>query len=383
MDSRKRIPLAAPNITDRELEAVAEVLRSGTLSLGPKLAEFEERFAGYIGTRHAIGVSSGTAGLHLCVIALGIGAGDRVMTTPFSFIASTNAVVYEQAIPVFVDIDPLTLNLDPARVEEAARKGAKAILAVDIFGLPAEWDGLREIARRFDLSVIEDSCEALGATYKGRAAGSLGQVGVFGFYPNKQVTTGEGGMIVTDDDRIARVCRALRNQGRWEQAGWVEHELLGFNYRLDELSCALGIVQLERLGETQAQRERVARWYHERLRDLEAVELLPTVPGLTRSWFVYVIRLRPPLGQEARDRTMAALREQGVECADYFAPIHLQPVYQRRFGYRRGDFPVTEDIAGRSLALPFFAHMSESQVDEVVRTLKSVLTRSTSRATGA
>lgn len=368
-----RVPISSPDITTAEVEAVCAVLQTPRLSLGPKLVEFETRLAALIGTRHAVGVSSGTAGLHLSVMALGIGAGDRVITTPFSFIASANAILFERAEPVFVDIDPRTLNIDPERVANAARRGAKAVLAVDVFGLPADWDALRDIAARFDLRTIEDSCEALGATYQGRPAGTMADVGVFGFYPNKQITTGEGGMIVTHDDRIARLCRALRNQGRLEDVGWLQHELLGYNYRLDELSCALGIVQLSRLAEMQAKREQVAHWYNERLADLEACTLLPGIPGSQRSWFVYVILLRLPRDREVRDRVIQQMRARGVECANYFAPIHLQSYYARRFGFRRGDLPITEDVADRSLALPMFSGMTEDQVDHVVRSLRDVL----------
>lgn len=368
------VPLSSPDLGPREVEAVCEVLATNRLSLGPKLQAFEDLFAQTVGTRHAVGVSSGTTGLHLCVIALGIGEGQRVITTPFSFVASANVLLYERAVPVFVDIDPVTLNLDPSHVEDAAL-GARAILAVDVFGLPAQWEALREIARRHGLRLIEDSCEALGATYGGRRAGSLGEVGVFGFYPNKQITTGEGGMIVTDDGDVADVCRALRNQGRRVGAGWLEHALLGFNYRLDEMSCALGLAQLRRLPEMQAARARVATWYRQRLESLEAVELLPEVPGRTRSWFVYVIRLRPPHGRQDRDRAIAGLRTRGVECTNYFAPIHLQPLYAERFGYRPGDFPITEDVADRTIALPFFSTMSEAQVDFVVDALGRELAR--------
>lgn len=374
-NSRMRVPISAPDIGRADLEAVSRVLTTTRLSIGPRLEQFEQRMAALVGTRHGVGVSSGTAALHLGVIALGIGEGDRVITTPFSFIASANVVLYERATPVFVDIDPTTLNVDSAQVEREARRGAKAVLAVDVFGLPAEWDALAEIARRFDLRLIEDSCEALGARYHGRPAGSLGEIGVFGFYPNKQITTGEGGMIVTDDDGLAQTCRALRNQGRADQAGWLEHELLGYNYRLDELSCALGISQLDRLAEMQAARSRVVSWYAKRLTRLDAVELLPDAQGMERSWFVYVVRLRPPLGQEARGRVMEGLRERGVECTNYFAPIHLQPLYVRRFGYRRGDFPITEEIADRCIALPFFATMTEPQVDYVCEQLAAVLAR--------
>jgi perosamine synthetase len=386
------VPMSSPDISDAERRAVMAVLNTPTLSIGPQIAAFEAAICQYTGSRHAIGVSSGTAGLHLCVRAAGIGRGDAVITTPFSFVASANVLLYEQAVPVFVDVDPLTGNLDPIEVEQAAadlveggaaaarwlpRLGAakglclKAILAVDVFGQPADLDPLRQIADRFSLPLIEDACEALGATYKNRQAGTLGDTGVFAFYPNKQITTGEGGMIVTNDGQTAELMRALRNQGRAPGDTWLQHTYLGYNYRMDELSAALGSVQMQRLPELLAKRERVAAWYGERLVEIAGVEaphLAPTTSAA--SWFVYVIRLKPCIDRSA---AAARLEKLGIPVRPYFLPIHLQPYMVERFGYQPGDFPVTEDLGARGLALPFSGKMSESQVDQVCRALQSVI----------
>jgi len=386
------VPMSSPDISDAERAAVMAVLNTPTLSIGPQITAFEAAMCQYTGSRHAIGVSSGTAGLHLCVRAAGVGRGDAVITTPFSFVASANVLLYEQAVPVFVDIDPLTGNLDPIEVEQAAadlveggaaaarwlpRCGApegprlKAILAVDVFGQPADLDPLRQTADRFGLPLIEDACEALGATYKNRQAGTLGDTGVFAFYPNKQITTGEGGMIVTNDGQAAELMRALRNQGRAPGDTWLQHTYLGYNYRMDELSAALGSVQMQRLPELLANRARVAAWYGERLVEIAGVEaphLAPTTSAA--SWFVYVIRLKPRIDRSA---AAARLEELGIPVRPYFLPIHLQPYMVERFGYRPGDFPVTEDLGARGLALPFSGKMSESQVDQVCRALQSVV----------
>jgi len=385
------IPMSSPDLTDAEREAVMQVLRTPNLSMGARITAFEAAMCAVTGAKHAIGVNSGTAGLHLCVRAFDIQPGDRVITTPFSFVASTNALLYENAVPVFVDIDPVTGNIDPGRVAEAAeglarapestrwlpRRGAgqpgrlKAILSVDVFGQPADMDALRAVAGRHGLALIEDSCEALGACYKDRPAGMLGDCGVFAFYPNKQITTGEGGMIVTDNERAANLMRALRNQGRAPGDTWLQHTHLGYNYRLDEMSAALGEVQLGRLESLLQSRERVAAWYQERLEEIPVVEPPRLSPDTTRvSWFVYVIRLQPGVD---RERAAARLAELGIPVRPYFLPIHLQPYLVERFGYRPGDFPVTEDLGARGLALPFSGKMSEAQVEQVCRALQAVL----------
>ena len=364
-----------------------DVLNTPMLSLGPKVIAFEQAFAAYTGAKHAIAVNSGTAGLHLCVRAAGLTAGDLAITSPFSFVASSNALLFENVTPLFVDVDPVTGNLDPQQAADAAQNPArylprraptdlrhaalKAILPVDVFGQPAELDKITAVARQHGLTVIEDSCEALGATYRGKMAGTFGEYGVFAFYPNKQMTTGEGGIIITDDDRAAALMRALRNQGRAPGDTWLSHTYLGYNYRLDEMSSALGIAQLSRLEQMLAKREQVAAWYASRLAELPGVEIPVIRPETTRmSWFVYVIRLQAKI-----DRASLAkrLETRGVPIRPYFLPIHLQPYMVERFGYRAGDFPVTEDLGRRGVAVPFSGVMSEAQVEYVCAALRDEL----------
>lgn len=360
-----KIPLSNPDITDVERRAVLDVLETSSLSLGPKVGEFERAMAKYIGVKHAIAVNSGTSGLHLIVRALGIGRNDEVITTPFSFIASANCVLMESARPVFVDIDPVTYNIDPDKVEAAITPRTKAILGVDVFGRCAEWDRIKEIARRRELAVIEDSCEAIGAEGFGKMAGSFGDAGCLAFYPNKQMTTGEGGMILTDRNDVAILCRSMRNQGREAGQGWLEHVRLGFNYRLSDIHCALGIAQLSRIEDVLSRRNAVAGLYRERLSQLDDL-LLPVAPQQGRvSWFVYVVRLADRFTRADRDRILLVLRENGIGCNSYFAPIHLQPFYIEQFGFKVGDFPVAEHISERTIALPFFTAMTPGQVTQV------------------
>lgn len=385
------IPMSAPDLTESERAAVTAVLNTPFLSLGPQIEAFERAFAAYVGTSHAVGVNSGTSGLHLAVIAAGVGEGDLVVTTPFSFIASANCILYERGIPVFVDVDPLTGNLDPDQVEAAvtdlmarspqarrwlppawregkARRGElKALLPVHAYGQPAAMDPLMAVAQRYGLTVIEDACEAIGAEYRHRRTGTLGHIAVFAFYPNKQMTTGEGGMIVTDRADWAALFRSLRNQGRDVFDAWLNHTRLGYNYRLDEMSAALGLAQLQRLEELLSRRARVAAWYTERLAGAEFFQTPTIVADTTRmSWFVYVVRVRPPLHRDAVMRRLAAV---GIPSRPYFTPIHLQPFYRQRFGFAPGAFPVTEHLGEVSLALPFSGVMSEDQVDRVCTTL--------------
>ena len=441
------IPLARPDITEKEIEAVVQVLKTPHLSLGPKLPEFEGKLAQYAGVRHAIAVNSGTSALHLIIRSMGIDEGDEVITTAFSFISSANCILFERAKPVFVDIDSNTLSVDPELIEAAITPRTKAILAVDVFGHPAEWDRLKEIADKHGLRLIEDSAEALGAEYNSRKskvqsskfkvqspesqlrspqsrvgsqepkvqssefkvqspesqiqspqsrvgshepkalnqsgqtegewkkAGSFGDAAVFAFYPNKQITTGEGGMVLTDDEKVAELCRSLRNQGRGEGSAWLQHERLGYNYRLSDINCALGIAQLERIEEILANRDRVARVYNEYLAPLEEKGFLriPYVsPNVRMSWFVYVIRLADRYTREGRDCVLQGLRSRGIGCSDYFQPIHLQPFY-RELGHRLGDLPITEHVAERTVALPFHNRLSEEQVEIVIRALKDIL----------
>jgi perosamine synthetase len=364
-----KIPLSAPDIQEEDIEAVASVLRTSRLSMGPKLEEFENAIARYVGARHAIGVSSGTAGLHLCVRALGIGAGDEVVVPSFAFIAVANAVRYERAIPVFVDVEPQTLNLDPERIEAAITPRTKAILVVHTFGCPANLSEILAIARRHRLYVVEDACEAIGAEYDGRKVGVFGDAGVFAFYPNKQITTGEGGMIVTENRDIAAAARALRNQGRADSGNWFEHSDIGYNYRLAEMNCALGIAQLKRIEAILPRRETIAKKYDEKLKGNENLILPPlTVPRRKISWFVYVVRLSEDFSQLHRDWIAKEMDRRGIACGRYFAPIHLQPAY-RDASVPSAGLEVTEREASRTLALPFFNRLEEQQIDEVCENL--------------
>ena len=367
------IPLARPDITQREIDAVVAVLKTPQLSIGPKVPEFERAFAEYCGTRHAVAVNSGTSALHLLMAALKIEPGDEVIVTPFSFVASSNCVLMERGTPVFSDIDPVTWNIDPRQIEARITPRTKAIIPVDVFGQPADMDPIMAIGRKHELTVIEDSCEAVGATYHGRRAGGLGHAGVFGFYPNKQITTGEGGMIVTDDPRLADLCRSFRNQGRGIGGGWLAHERLGYNFRLSDINCAIGLVQLQRIGEILSARERVAAMYVERLGDDRRLIRQMPLAGTTVSWFVFVVRLTDDYTQANRDGILANLQEKGIGTNNYFAPIHLQPFYAQQFGFKKGDFPVCEALGARTIALPFHAHLTEREIDMVCETLKSLL----------
>jgi dTDP-4-amino-4,6-dideoxygalactose transaminase len=384
--------MSSPDITNAEREAVAEVLQTPNLSMGSQIQKFEAAFQDYVGVKNAIGVSSGTAGLHLCVRAAGIDQGDLVITTPFSFVASSNVILFERAIPIFVDIDPISGNIEPQLLAKAVkdlseggtaqdrwfpRRGAensnqlKAILPVDVFGQPADMDPICRIAEEYGLKVIEDSCEALGAEYKERKAGTLGDFGVFAFYPNKQMTTGEGAVIITEDDQAADMMRALRNQGRSPGDTWLQHTYLGYNYRLDEMSAALGAVQASRLDSMIDKRARVASWYSERLARIPGIEVPSIATYTTRmSWFVYVIRFSKGLD---RDNIAQKLGERGVPARPYFVPIHQQPYMVTRFGYQDGDFPITEDLGQRSLAIPFSSVMTEEQVDYVCQSIRYVI----------
>jgi len=390
------VRMSSPDLNDSDRQAVLDVVNTPNLSMGPKIDAFEQAFCELTGAKHAIGVNSGTAGLHLCVRAADVKTGDIVITTPFSFVSSTNVILFEKAIPVFVDVDPKTGNIDPdllAQVvedlflgDERARrwlprrlppinqgqvKVLKAILPVDVFGQPADYDKINAVANHYDLEVIEDSCEALGGEYKGRYAGTLGDYGVFAFYPNKQITTGEGGMIVTDDDGAALFMRALRNQGRAPGDTWLQHTHLGYNYRLDEMSAALGLSQMDRLESLLQNRAKVAGWYDKYLSDIEEVTPPQLIANTTRvSWFVYVIRVDETID---RDRLAIILEEKGVPVRPYFAPIHLQPYMKQMFGYQPGDFPVTEELGERSLALPFSGKMSEEAVMTVCQRIAEAL----------
>ena len=380
--------MSSPDLADSDRDAVNQVMQTPNLSMGPKISAFEQAFCDLTGSGHAIGVNSGTSGLHLCIRAAQVGMGDLVITTPFSFVASTNVILFEHAVPVFVDVDINTGNIDieqlgqavadlaegghatrrwmPKKLPTVHNRGLgslKALLPIDVFGQPADYDPINQLAGKNNLNVIEDSCEALGGAYQGKLAGTLGDSGVFAFYPNKQITTGEGGMIITDDPDAADFMRALRNQGRAPGDTWLQHTHLGYNYRLDEMSAALGLSQLERLDELLRRRAQVANWYDEYLAEIEGVAAPFIAETTTRvSWFVYVIRLDAGID---RDMLAQRLETQGVPVRPYFAPIHLQPYMREMFGYHPGDYPVTEDLGNRSLALPFSGTMTEAEVAEV------------------
>jgi perosamine synthetase len=376
--SQPSIPLSRPDITQKEIDAVTDVMHGYTLSIGPRVEGFEQRCARITGRRHGIAVSSGTAGLHCAMIAAGVGPEHEVITTPFSFVASTNCFLYEGAKPVFVDIDPKTLNMDVDKVAERITPKTKAIVGVEAFGHPGGMVELEQLAQQNELMFIEDSCEGFGGHVRTsggeRAIGSFGRASVFGFYPNKQITTGEGGMIVTDDDVFAAACRALRNQGR-EGMAWLAHERLGYNYRLSEINAAIGIVQCDRLDEILAKRRKVAHAYIERLMTNRYL-ILPTVGDDEHmSWFVFVVRLNDLFEAGDRDEVMQELRAEGIGCNNYFPPIHLQPYIANKFGFKPGDFPVCEYVATRTLALPFFGSMTTRQIDRVCETLDKVLER--------
>jgi perosamine synthetase len=365
------VPLSGPYLGEREEELALEVMRSGRLSLGPTIDRFEEAFAERVGAPYAAAVSSGTAGLHLLCVSAGIGPGDEVITTPYSFAATANCFLYEGGVPVFADVDPRTLNVDPAAVAAAVTPRTKAIVAVDIYGYPCELDELRGIAERHGLAVIQDSCEALGAEYRGAQLGSHGPPCVFAFYPNKQMTTGEGGMVTTHSEEEWRLLRSLRNQGRGDEGGWLEHVRLGFNYRIDDIRAAIGIGQLERLDEILALRSEVARRYGELLGGLDGVELpCPDDRDHRRSWFVYVIALPD---NETRERAIGVLEREGIGYNRYLPSIHLQPYMRERFGFREGLCRAAEDASARTLALPFFTALDAASQERVAEVLASAL----------
>ncbi len=368
-----QIYLSRPDITEKEIEAVCAVLRSSNLSLGPKLPEFENTFSKYIGLKRAVAVNSGTSGLFLCMLALEIGQGDEVITTPFTFIASATPVMMAGARPVFADIDPLSLNIDATKIESKITSRTKAILPVEVFGNPAGMDKVCEIAQKHNLTVIEDSCEALGSALNEKKAGTFGIMSVFGFYPNKQITTGEGGIILTDDDELADTCVSLRNQGRAKMGGWLNHERLGYNFRISDINCALGIVQLSRIEQFKAKRRQVAKWYQEMLAYDDRL-IVPAEPdGCDLSWFVFVARLAEGFTARQRDKILEEMKANNIQVSNYFSPVHLQPFMVERFGYKKADFPVTESVSERTIALPFYNNLTQDEVAIVCKTLKDIL----------
>lgn len=369
-----RIPLSRPDIDDEDVQSVIEALRSLRLSLGPKLHEFEEALASFVGAPHAVAVSSGTAALHLSLLASGIGPGDEVLTTPFSFVASTSCIFYVGAQPVFVDIDEKTLNLDPSLLERALTSHTRAILPVHVFGRPCEMNALMNFAQRHQLEVIEDACEAIGSRFLGRSLGTFGRAGAFGFYPNKQMTMGEGGAIVTSDAGLADQCRSLRNHGSRATRDGRSYDRLGYNYRITELQCALGLSQLRRLPELMARRTEVASWYRDLLSDVEEI-ILPAPPasGVDWSCFAFVVRLGGDSDRPYRGRILQDLRTKGIECSDYFPAIHLLPFVRERLGSKPGDFPACEKVAARCIALPFSSSHTHEEVEQVAAALRASL----------
>jgi len=365
-----RINLSAPWIDERDEELVLEVLRSGWLSLGPTGPRFEALIADAVGAPYAAAVSSGTAGLHLCMHLVGVEPGDEVITSSYSFVASANCAIYMGATPVFADIDPHTYNLDPAAVEAAITPRTKALVAVDIFGYPAEYDELIAICERHGIALVEDSCEALGAKYKGKPLGSHGYPATWAFYPNKQMTTGEGGAVTTHDEAQHELIVSLRNQGRLETSSWLQHGRLGYNYRLDDLSAALGIGQIEKLDRILEARREVARRYDDLLADVDVETPLADDEDHVRSWFVYVVKL--PAGVD-RDGVMARLAEQGIATAPYLPSIHLQSYMRERYGFAEGMLPVSEDCSARTMALPFHARLERSDQERVAEALRGAL----------
>ncbi len=368
-----RVPLSRPDITDAEIQAVSSVLKSPNLSLGPKLREFEQAFESYIGIKHAVAVNSGTSGLFLCAEAMGLGPDDEVITTPFTFIATVNIIMMTGARPVLVDIDPVNMNIDPEKIAGKITPRTKAIVPVEVFGNPAGIDRVCKIAEKHNLAVLEDSCEGLGSTLNGKKVGTFGKMSVFAFYPNKQMTTGEGGMILTDDDGLAELCASLRNQGRGRSGGWLAHQRLGYNYRLCDINCALGIVQLSRIEEFIQKRRQVAQMYTNILADDRRL-IVPTEPQNCRmSWFVFVVRLNADYNQSHRDALLKKMLDRGIQVSNYFPPVHLQPFMVEKFGYKIGDFPLTESTCQRTVALPFHNNLTKKEVELVCKELKNCL----------
>jgi len=371
----KSIPLSSPDITKKEIEVINKVLASSHLSIGPKIKEFEKKLAEFIGVKYAVGINSGTSGLHLCIRSLNIKDGDEVITSPFSFIASANCMLFERAKPVFVDIDENSLCINPDKIEEKITSKTKAILVVHIFGHPSQMDKIMKIAKHHNLKVIEDACEAIGAEFKGQKVGSFGDVGVFAFYPNKQITTAEGGMVVTNNKKIASLCRSMRNQGRDdEDTSWLSHKRLGYNYRMNELSAALGVAQIKRIEEILEKRQRVADLYNQKLSRIKGLIVPQVSPGTKMSWFVYVVRLNPQrFTRKNRNEIIRQLRAKGISSKEYFPPIHLEPFYKAMFGFKPGNFPITEKVSGSTIALPFHNNLKKTEINYISECLAQLI----------
>lgn len=368
----KKYPIAKPHITKEEENEILEVLRSGILSIGPKIKEFEKKFADFLGVKYACAVSSGTAGLHLAMIAAGIKNGDEVITSPFSFVASSNSVLYVGAKPVFVDIDPDTYNMDSKKIEEKITKKTKAILVVHIFGQAADMDPILKIAKKHKLKIIEDACESIGADYKGRKVGTFGESAIFAFYPNKQMTTGEGGMVATNNKKIYDLCRSLRNQGRLENMQWLDHNCLGYNYRLDEMSAAMGLAQIKKINFLISKRREIADWYNYFLSPYKKIIKIPEIgENNTHTWFVYVVLIKNK--KISRNIFIRNLVLKGISTKPYLPSIHLFSFYRELFGYKEGDFPISESVSNRALALPFYIGLKESDIKYISGSLVKTL----------
>ena len=370
MKTRLQIPLSKSQIGEQEIQAVVEVLHSSRLSLGPVTEAFEEVFAETMGSRYAIAVNSGTSGLHLCVRAMGISSGDEVITTPFSFIASSNCVLFEGAKPIFVDVEEDTFNINVDLIEQAITQRTKAILPVHVFGQCADMTDIMKLATHHDLKVLEDACEAPLGKHKGRIAGTIGNAGTFGFYPNKQMTTGEGGMIITDEEDLYRMCKSLRNQGRGDNMQWLSHDRLGYNYRISELTAALGKIQTQRLPGFIQQRQELAAKYLTLLSEFDQIRLPQIKEGNEHAWFVFGIRV----SEDFRDTFIEQLNAHGIQSKAYFFPcIHLQNFYKESFGYKEGDFPVAEKLSKEMVILPFYPQMTDQELEYIYDTIQSIL----------
>lgn len=373
---KHKIPLSQPDITNLERKEISQVLKTPYLSLGPKVKEFEAKIANYLEIKYAIAVNSGTSALHLAIRALNVNKGDEVITAPFSFISSANCILYERAKPVFVDINPQTLCIDTNKIEGAITRKTKAILAIDIFGHPANWPQLKKIAQKHNLYLIEDAAEAFGSESKGKKCGTFADISIFSFYPNKQITTGEGGMIMTNNAKIAEICQSLRNQGRdliKEEWNRLLHPRVGYNYKMPEICAAMGVAQFKRIREIITRRENVAKLYNQKLKNISEIELPYMSPEVKMSWFVYVIRLKKDCEKKKRDKILLSLKKEGIGCSNYFPSIHLQPPYKKMFGYKTGDFPTSENVSRRTIALPFYNNLPEKDIDYVIKALKKNL----------
>jgi perosamine synthetase len=369
-----KYPIAKPYITDKDKKAVLAVLNTSYLSLGPKVIEFENKFARKLGVKYASAVSSGTAGLHLAMLACGIGPGDEVITTPFTFVSSGNSILYVGARPVFTDINPITYNMDPSKIEAKITKNTKAILVVHIFGQSCDMDPIMQIAKKNKLQIIEDACESIDATYKGKKVGTFGQAGIFAFYPNKQMTTGEGGMVVTNNKKIYEICESLKNQGRAENDQWLDHKYLGYNYRLNEMSAALGISQLEKLDFMIEERRKIASWYNEALKPYREIIQTPDIATEnTHTWFVYVVKIKNKLIN--RNKLISNLKKVSIGTKPYLPSIHLFDFYKKMFNYKIGDFPISEEVSTYSLALPIYLGLTENDCKHISQKLLSEINK--------